>query len=281
MLFRNLQTIAEKALNQFPAVAILGPRQVGKTTLAKGIAAKGTGFLYLDVENPRDLFKLQDSYDYLENLSASCIIIDEVQLLPALFSVLRPLIDQNRRPGRFILLGSASPIFIKGVSETLAGRIAYLELTGFNLTELSPDVDYRDHWFQGGFPDSILSVTKNESIAWLDYFVRSYIERDLAHLFSAELSQTVLRNFWTMLANSNGNVWNAEVYARSLGLTAPTILRYISFMEGAYLVRRLQPWHINIKKRLVKSPKIYFRAPLKTLYSFPFPTLVSENLRLE
>jgi predicted AAA+ superfamily ATPase len=259
MINRALQADVESALKRSPSVAILGPRQVGKTTLAKTIASSKKHFLYLDLENPRDRQKLQDGYSYLESLQKSCIIIDEVQLMPELFAILRPLIDEDRSPGRFILLGSASPSLVKGVSESLAGRIAYKELTGIGLTELPSAIDSKEHWFRGGFPNALLAKDSEESKAWLDDFIRSYIERDLAHLFGVDLSPVILRNFWSMLAHANGNIWNAEIFARSLGVSAPTVLRYFGFLEGGYIARKLAPWFVNAKKRLVKSPKIYVR----------------------
>jgi len=259
MITRIFQGQVEKSLEWSPAVAILGPRQVGKTTLAKNIAAEKSSAIYLDLENPTDMLKLDDSFTYLSSLKQRCIVIDEVQLKPELFSQLRPLIDAHRVPGRFILLGSASPSLVKGVSESLAGRIAYMELTGIGITELPADIDYHQNWFRGGFPNALLAETDNAGREWLNALIRSYIERDLAHLFGVELNTSIFRNFWTMLAHVNGNIWNAETFARSLGISAPTVVRYLSFLEGGYLVRRLQPWFVNAKKRLVKSPKVYIR----------------------
>lgn len=259
MITRIFQYEVVETLKWSPAVAILGPRQVGKTTLAKNIAAEQSSAVYLDLENPTDLQKLQDSFTYLGSLQQHCIVIDEIQLKPELFSQLRPLIDAHRIPGRFILLGSASPSLVKGVSESLAGRIAYMELTGIGITELPADIDYHQNWFRGGFPNALLATSETETREWLNALIRSYIERDLAHLFGVELNTTTLRNFWSMLAHVNGNIWNAETFARSLGISAPTVLRYLSFLEGGYLVRRLQPWFVNAKKRLIKSPKVYIR----------------------
>jgi predicted AAA+ superfamily ATPase len=259
MITRFLQVVVEATLKRSPAIAILGPRQVGKTTLARKIAGKKTGFHYLDIENPLDRRKLEDSFSYLDSFRNACVILDEVQLMPELFSTLRPLIDEHRVPGRFILLGSASPSLIKGASESLAGRIAYLELNGIGLMELPIKNDYKTNWFRGGFPNALLPDTDEEGRAWLDDFIRSYIERDLNHLFDVNLSPLILRNFWSMLAHSNGNIWNAEVFARSLGISAPTVLRYLSVLEGGYIVRRLSPWFVNAKKRLIKSPKVYIR----------------------
>ncbi|SDG14155.1 hypothetical protein SAMN04487996_115161 [Dyadobacter soli] len=260
MLTRKIQSLIQKRLKQFPAVAILGPRQVGKTTLAKQLAeTPESEFLYLDIENPRDEAKLADPYSYLSRYEGSTVIVDEIQLMPSLFSVMRPLIDAHRVPGRFILLGSASPALVKGVSESLAGRIAYMELSPINIAELPDQIEMEEHWFTGGFPEPLLNLDRDFRKEWLTDFIKSYIERDLAYLFGIELSPSTLRNFWSMIAHSNGNLWNAEVFARSLGVSAPTVLRYANFLEGAYLIRKLQPWFVNAKKRLIKSPKIYIR----------------------
>ena len=253
---RLLEKVLKQRLKTAPAIAILGPRQVGKTTLAKKL---NKDFIYLDMENPRDTAKLQDPYSYLESLANSTVIIDEVQLMPELFSILRPLIDAKRTSGRFILLGSASPDLVKGVSETLAGRISYNELTPINLTELTNKITYDQHWFRGGFPDSLLAKSDEFSKNWIDDFIKSYVERDLAKMFGVDLAPTLLRNFWSMLAHSNGNLFNSESFGRSLGVSAPTVTRYLDFLEGGYLIRRLQPWFVNAKKRLVKSPKTYIR----------------------
>ncbi|SEA82572.1 ATP-binding protein [Pedobacter hartonius] len=259
MLKRNLQSEIQRKLNKSPAIAILGPRQVGKTTLAKQLQMPNREIVYLDMENPVDQAKLQDSYTYLTGFENSTVIIDEIQLIPMLFSVLRPLIDAKRTPGRFILLGSASPLLVKGVSETLAGRIAYNELTPIGITELPENIHYKGHWFRGGFPEALLATSDEDAKEWLDDFIRSYVERDLALLFGVNLSAVILRNFWSMLAHSNGNLLNFEVFARSLGVSATTVVKYLDFLEGGYMVRRLQPWFVNAKKRLVKSPKTYIR----------------------
>lgn len=252
---RKLLSVIKSKLKSAPAIAILGPRQVGKTTLARQIDKE---FIYLDIENPRDLAKLADAYSYLESLQDKTVVIDEVQLLPELFSILRPLIDSKRTAGRFILLGSASPELVKGVAETLAGRISYNELSPVNLSELPKKIDYTAHWFKGGFPNALLA-TDQESKSWLDDFIKSYVERDLSKMFGVDLSSLLLRNFWNMLAHTNGNLFNAETFARSLGVSAPTVVRYLDFLEGGYLVRRLQPWFVNAKKRLIKSPKTFIR----------------------
>ena len=260
MIKRQLQAHISGLLKQFPAVAILGPRQVGKTTLAKQLEAgrKGTT-IYLDLEKPADLNRLRDAHSYLQSQQGKTIIIDEVQLMPELFSVLRPLIDEYRKPGRFILLGSASPSLVKGVSETLAGRIAYTELTPVTTTELPKNISFNEHWFRGGFPEPLLAKTDAAAQQWMQAFNRSYVERDLEKLFGVNISSVNMQRLWTMLAHVSGNVWNAETFARSLGVTAPTVLRYLDYLEGGFMVKRLQPWFVNTKKRLVKSPKVYVR----------------------
>lgn len=259
MIQRNVEHILLQKLIRSPAIAILGPRQVGKTTLARGLKCDGLKSVYLDMENPEDQNKLQDAFSYLTLHEDNRVIIDEIQLMPELFAVLRPLIDAKRIPGRFILLGSASPVLVKGVSESLAGRITYIELTPIGITELPEHLDYKANWFRGGFPEALLVSEDAYAIDWLNDFIRSYVERDLATLFGVSLSSVTLRNFWSMLAHSNGNLLNAEVFARSLGVSATTVMKYLDFLEGGYMVRRLQPWFVNAKKRLVKSPKTYIR----------------------
>ena len=257
---RKLHKEIVTLLRQFPAVAILGARQVGKTTLARQIAfAQKKTPLYLDLENPLDVRRLADPYTFLKDNKDKCIVIDEVQTIPSLFAVLRSIIDEDRRNGRFILLGSASPQLVKGVSESLAGRIAYRELSPINITELPENISRDKHWLRGGFPSSLLA--RNEKIAseWMSSFIRSYVERDLSNLFGVDLTSNIISRLLSMLAHINGGVWNAEMIARSLGITAPTVNRYIDFLEGAFLVHRLPAFFINTKKRLVKAPKIYIR----------------------
>ena len=247
-------------LRNFPAVAILGARQVGKTTLAKQIAAvQKKAFLYLDLENPLDIRRLADPYTFLTENRDRCIIIDEIQTIPSLFSVLRSVIDKDRRNGRFILLGSVSPELVKGVSESLAGRIAYRELSPVNYLELPETIARNKHWLRGGFPDALLSRTDRVATEWMNSFVKSYVERDLSKLFGVEFTSSVITRLLNMLSHVNGSVWNAEMIARSLGITAPTVNRYMDFLEGAFLIHRLPPFYINTRKRLVKAPKIYIR----------------------
>ncbi len=260
MIQRHLQQQISRLMKQFPAVAILGARQVGKTTLAKEIAGvQKRPTLYLDLENPLDVRRLADPFTFLRDNKDKCIIIDEVQTVPSLFSVLRSVIDEDRRNGNFILLGSASPQLVKGVSESLAGRIAYRELSPLNYSELPEKISRDKHWLRGGFPTALLA--RNEKIAaeWMSSFIRSYVERDLSALFGVNLTSNIISRLLSMLAHINGTVWNAEMIGRSLGITAPTVNRYVDFLEGAFLVHRLPAFHINTKKRLVKAPKIYIR----------------------
>jgi hypothetical protein len=213
---------------------------------------------YIDLENPDDISKLSEPSLYLRDNSDSCIIIDEVQRMPGLFPVLRSLIDEHRVPARFILTGSASPNLIRDSSESLAGRIAYKELTAFNYMEVRDHRNSNLHWFRGGFPLSFLAPSDRISKRWLSNFIQSYIERDLP-LLGLQISPTLLRNLWLMLAHIHGNVLNMELLSKSLEVTGPTIKKYIHFMAEAYLIRILSPFHMNIKKRIVKSPKVYIR----------------------
>ena len=245
-----------------PVVALLGARQIGKTTLAKLYAKKAKKeTLYLDLELDSHFNRLQnDAESYLLKNKTKLIIIDEVQRMPKLFALLRALVDIDRKPARFLLLGSSSPHLIKGVSESLAGRIAYLDLGGINLLEAKKSKISQDTlWLKGGFP-SALTLKLNSAInSWYNNLVKSYTEKDMKDLFGVDFSSVTIRNFWSMLAHNNSNLWNKESYCKSLGVTAPTVGRYLEYMEGAFLVTRLQPWFNNSKKRLVKAPKIYIR----------------------
>ena len=260
MLERKLYKEIVSLLRNFPAVAILGARQVGKTTLAKMIAAaQKKPSLYLDLENPLDVRKLADPFTFLTENKNKCIIIDEVQTIPSLFSVLRSIIDDDRKNGRFILLGSASPELVKGVSESLAGRIAYRELSPFNFIELPEKISRNRHWLRGGFPNALLARADTVATEWMTSFIKSYVERDLSKLFGVEFTPSIVSRLLSMISHVNGAVWNGEMIARSLGITSPTVNRYLDFLEGAFLIQRLTPFYINTRKRLVKAPKIYLR----------------------
>lgn len=257
---RILHTEISQLLKQFPAVAIVGPRQVGKTTLVRQIVATTKKpAIYIDLEKQKDRLLLSDIDTFFEEHKKYCVIIDEVQTMPEVFTALRPAIDEYRKAGRFILLGSASPKLVKGVSESLAGRIRYTQLTPFTYNELAPKINLQKHWFRGGFPGSLLAKNDTQSLQWLESFIETYIHRDMSFIFNAEINSRTLRYLWAMVANRQGSIWNAEEYARALGVSAPTVMRYIDFLEGAYLLRRLHPFFTNVNKRLVKAPKIYIR----------------------
>ena len=245
-------------LNHFPVTGIIGPRQVGKTTLAKELIKDIQDAVYLDLELDSDLNKLSEPQLFLERNADKIIVLDEIQRMPSLFPLLRALIDQNRKPGKFLILGSASPNLIQYSSESLAGRVAYEELTPFNLMEIPDTYDIDTHWFWGGFPDPFLE--KNDSVArvWMRNFIQTYLERDLRQL-GLDVDPVLMRRFWSMLAHYHGNIWNASTFAKSLGITVPTVNRYLQFLEGAFIVRQLRPYHINIGKRLLKAPKVYLR----------------------
>jgi predicted AAA+ superfamily ATPase len=255
-LDRDAQLHLEKLLTQFPAVVIVGARQIGKTTLAKKLVTViGQDSVYIDLELPSDRAKLQNAELYFEYNRGKCVILDEVQREKNLFPLLRAVIDQDRRPGRFILLGSASPELIRDSSETLAGRVAYFHLFPFNLAEVGAE-KLNQLWLNGGFPDSFLAANDADSILWRQNFVRSYLERDLPQL-GLNANPNSVRRLWEILAHQNGQMLNIQSISKSLGLSSPTVKSYIEFMESAFLIHLVRPYFSNIKKRLVKSPKIY------------------------
>lgn len=259
MIKRNAENILNELIRKFPAVGLIGPRQSGKTTLA-GIIMKNSfkESVYLDLENPDDILKLQNPVIFLENNSDRLIILDEIQNMPELFPVIRSLIDKKRIAGRFLILDSASPVLIRDSSESLAGRIAYYELAPFNLVEIFKKGVLYKHWFRGGFPESYLAKNDNDSRIWMNNFIRTYIEKDFRNI-GLDIGKTVSRKLLTMLGHYNGKILNISDFSRALGLTVPTIKRYLDFLESAFLLRQFQPFYVNIGKRLVKSPKIYIR----------------------
>jgi len=264
MIQRLLAQKLAAALRQFPAVGLVGSRQSGKTTLAKELAHARPGkAVYLDLELPADLAKLAEAELYLEAHADRLVILDEIQRAPHLFPVLRALIDQKRRPGRFFLLGSASPGLLRQGAETLAGRITFVELAPFLLPEVAPPSGnpasvMKKLWLRGGYPDSFLARSQQESYAWRQAFISTFLERDIWQL-GFRVSATRMRRFWEMLAHVHGQVWNASALARNFDVSAPTVRHHLDLLTDALLVRQLQPLHANLKKRLVKSPKIYLR----------------------
>jgi predicted AAA+ superfamily ATPase len=258
MITRKIQQDIEKSLAQYPVVGILGPRQVGKTTLAKAIKnAWPQNTIYLDLELPSDLNKLQDPEMYLGPLADSLVMIDEIQRRPSLFPLLRALVDQKRVAGRFLILGSASPELIRHASESMAGRIIYHELTPFLLNETGYD-GIRQLWLRGGFPESYLAETDENSFNWREAFIRTYLEMQIPQL-GIKVPAMQLRRFWTMIAHYHGHLWNAAQIAGSLGISAPTVQKYLDILTDTFIVRPLPPYHANIKKRLIKSAKVYIR----------------------
>lgn len=259
MISRRILPNIEKALAQFPAVALLGPRQAGKTTLARSVGSSHANSLYLDLERPSDLAKLADPELFLSRHVDQLVVLDEIQRQPDLFPVLRALIDENRRPGRFLLLGSASPQMLRQTSESLAGRISFHELAPFDISEIKPGhAGLADFWLRGGYPLSWLAESDEASLAWRESFIITHLERDIP-AFGIRIPGPTLHRFWRMLAHLHGQLWNASRLASGFGVSAPTVQHYLEILEATYMVRRLPPLHVNSGKRLVKSPKIYLR----------------------
>lgn len=248
----------------FPALMLIGPRQIGKTTIAKELAVRsGKAHHYFDLENENDLYVL--THNALETLTAlqnDIVIIDEVQTYPPLLSALRSIIDSHRVSGRFILLGSADPSLVKGIAESLAGRVIYKEITQINITEaLAESIDIHTLWFRGGFPEPLLLKSDKLWHLWTDSFINAYVYRDMNKLFDIKLNPQTIIKLWGMLAHLNSEIENLENIGRSLGITGTQVKKYIEFMQGAYLIRKLPAWHVNNGKRLIKSPKLYIRTP--------------------
>lgn len=259
LLKRNkaLDLLKEK-LAYSPAVAILGPRQCGKTTLVKQFikTIPNKEINFFDLEDPRDLARLENPILSLEDLSGY-VVIDEIQRKPELFPILRVLIDKQKNNTKYILLGSASRDILESSSETLAGRISYLELEGFGIDVIKKS-ETNKLWLRGGFPRSFLAASDSESFAWREDFISTFLERDVPNL-GIRVPATTLRRFWTMLAHYHGEILNYSDLASSFGVADTTIRHYIDILVSTFLIRELKPWHQNTKKRLVKRPKIYFR----------------------
>ncbi len=266
MIPRHLKTTLEDRLRQFPAVALLGPRQSGKTTLALVLAEeRGDKAIYLDLENPADRRRLDDPVAYLRALRGRLVILDEIHRIPEIFAVLRSEIDARRRAGekagQFLILGSAALDLLRQSSESLAGRISFLELMPFQPQEVLPieGPDAADRlWLRGGFPSSFLAESDRESSLWRAAFIRSYLERDIPQ-FGVRVPAETIERFWTMLAHTQGGLFNGHRLAQSLGVGWHAASHYLGLLVDLLLVRRLPPWTANVGKRLVKSPKIYLR----------------------
>ncbi|HED17924.1 MAG TPA: ATP-binding protein [Gammaproteobacteria bacterium] len=263
MIERWITQRLEQTMGHTPAVTLLGTRQVGKTTLAQSIAESRTA-LYLDLESPEDLLKLSDPSAFLSLHGDKLVIIDEIQRVPDLFMVLRGLIDKNRRAGRkgeqYLLLGSASMDLLRQSSESLAGRISYIELAGLNLLEVpaTTSKDRQKLWLRGGFPESYLAESDALAMTWLENLIRTYLERDVPQM-GFRVPAMRLRRLWTMLAHLQGESVNFSKLGANLEVDGKTVSSYIDILVDLLLVRRLEPWHVNVKKRLVKSPHFYIR----------------------
>lgn len=264
MIKRLLYQRLEELMPDFPAIAILGSRQVGKTTLAQALAENfGQESIYLDLESPIDRAKLAEPEQYFELNDGKLIILDEIQRMPDLFQVLRGVIDRKRKEGlrscQFLILGSASLELIRQSSESLAGRIAYEELDGFSILEVGSDEGNLEKlWLRGGFPDSFLASSDKSSMTWRQNFITTYLERDIPQI-AQFVPTNRLRRLWTMLAHEQGQLINFSKFGASLDLSSPTVKSYVELLEDLLLVRSLRPWTANVRKRLVKTPKVYIR----------------------
>ncbi|HEY3244219.1 MAG TPA: ATP-binding protein [Phycisphaerae bacterium] len=242
-------------LRRYPVVALIGARQVGKSTLARALLAGVPGpSAYFDLENPDDAALLAEPMLGLKDLRG-LVVLDEIHRQPALLPVIRVLADRPRRPARFLLLGSASPDLLRGSSETLAGRVVFHELGGLALDEVGV-AQHARLWLRGGFPRSYVARSHAESAIWRRAFIRTFLERDLPQL-GISIRATTLRRFWTMLAHYHGQIWNASEFSRSFGVSDTTVRNYLDLLTSALVVRQLPPWHENLAKRQVKAPKVY------------------------
>jgi predicted AAA+ superfamily ATPase len=260
MIDRHIEAVVRRRLATVPAVVLLGPRQVGKTTLARAVAASSPGAVVLDMERSSDLAVLERPELFLPLHRERLVVIDEVQLLPQLFSALRPEIDAHRQPGRFLLLGSASGELLRQSAQSLAGRVSYVELTPFQAEEVAPDLSGLQRlWLRGGFPPSWLAASDEASMQWRQDFIRTFLLTDLAQM-GVRIPAETLRRFWTMLAHLQGQLFNASQLGQSLGgASHTTATRYLDTLVDAMVVRRLPPFLVNVGKRLVKAPKVYVR----------------------
>lgn len=291
MIHRRITEELQSRLKEVPAVVLLGPRQTGKTTLALSLAGKCPS-IYLDLESEQDKAKLAEAELYLGMHTDKLVILDEIHRAPDLFPVLRGMIDRSRKPGMYLLLGSASLEMLRQSGETLAGRVSYMELDPLDILETYTDGGNADPlWLRGGFPDSYLSKNNEASLRWRRDFIKSYLERDIPQ-FGPRIPAERLRRFWTMLAHNQGGLLNATALARNMGVDVKTASGYIDLLVDLLLVRRLQPWFENTRKRLIKSPKVYVRDSgivhgllaienMETLFSHPVVGMSWEGFVIE
>lgn len=275
MIIRNsLRNRITNSLESNPITSLLGPRQCGKTTIARTFA-NVSAFSFFDLENPSDYSSLTQSPMLQLESREGLIVLDEVQRVPELFPILRVLADIPSANRKFLILGSASPNLTKGASESLAGRISFIDMSGFSLQDMGQE-NWQKIWLRGTFPRAYLAKSENESYAWRENYIRTFLERDIPQM-GISIPTAALRRFWTMTAHYHGQVWNGSEFARSIGATEPTARKYIDLLTDAYVVRQLQPWHENIKKRQVKSPKVYIRDTgiLHTLLNLPENKIMS------
>lgn len=263
MIERRVEHVVKQFLGQFPVVAILGPRQVGKTTLARDIVgSRDCGDVYLDLERPEHRARLQDADRYLRELRGHLVVLDEIHRVPEIFGVMRGIVDDRRRngdrSGHFLVLGSASIDLQRQTSESLAGRMASVELAPILETELPAGVAVDRLWLRGGFPDSLLAADDTSSIEWRRQFIRTYLERDIPML-GPRIPAETLRRLWTMLAHQQGSTMNMAALASGLGISGQTVARYVDLLVDLLLVRRVEPVAANVGKRLVRSPRVYVR----------------------
>ena len=260
------------AMRRSPVTALLGPRQCGKTTLARMFGQKrvGEGEItnYYDLESLPDQRRMENP-ELVLGACEGIVILDEVQMMPHLFAVLRVLVDRPENKARFLLLGSASPDIIKNVSDTLAGRVEFIDISGFDLQETDPE-DWQNLWMRGGFPRSYLALSDEDSMVWRQNFIQTFLTRDIPQL-GINIPSPAMHRFWIMLSHYHGQTWKASALARAMGLSDKTVRSYLDILTGTYMIRQLQPWYANIKKRQVKAPKIYLRDPgiLHSLLNIP------------
>jgi predicted AAA+ superfamily ATPase len=251
----DLSQTIQTSLQRNPVVALIGPRQCGKTTLARAFVPPDS-LNYFDLEDPVSLARLEEPMTALSPLHG-LVVLDEIQRRPDLFPILRVLVDRDRSPVRFLILGSASPDLLRQSSESLAGRMENVPMGGLSLSEVGIEVQPR-HLLRGGFPRSFLADSDADSTVWRKNFIQTFLERDLPQ-FGVQVPAFTMLRFWTMLAHYHAQIWNASELGRSLGVSQPTINRYLDTLVGVFMIRQLQPWHANVKKRQVRSPKVYFR----------------------